>query len=40
MLIGTVGGLASFVVTLFFSPQTRDEELVADLAIIQLAESP
>jgi SHS family lactate transporter-like MFS transporter len=40
MLIGTVGGLVSFVVTLFFSPETRGKEMVADLEIIPLAEVP
>ncbi|HQT78235.1 MAG: hypothetical protein B7Z80_13830 [Rhodospirillales bacterium 20-64-7] len=34
MLIGTVGGLASFVVTLFFSPETKGKELVSQLQIV------
>ncbi|HEX2943796.1 MAG TPA: MFS transporter, partial [Rhodopila sp.] len=34
MLIGTVGGLASFAVTLFFSPETKGKELVSQLQII------
>ena len=33
MLIGTVGGLISFVITLFFSPETKGKELVADLQV-------
>ena len=33
MLIGTLGGLASFVVTLFFSPETKGKVLVADLHV-------
>ncbi len=32
MLIGTVGGLISFVITLFFSPETKGMVMVADLA--------
>jgi len=40
MLIGTVGGLISFIVTLFFSPETKGKIMVADLEIIQLAEVP
>jgi SHS family lactate transporter-like MFS transporter len=40
MLIGTVGGLISFVVTLFFSPETKGKVMEADLEIIQLAEMP
>ena len=40
MLIGTVGGLVSFVITLFFSPETKGKSMVADLEIIQLAEVP
>ena len=32
MLIGTMGGLISFVVTLFFSPETKGTVMVADLA--------
>ena len=34
MLIGTVGGLVSFIVTLFFSPETKGQELVGDLQIV------
>lgn len=40
MLIGTIGGLASFVVTLFFSPETKGKAMNADLEIIRLAEVP
>jgi SHS family lactate transporter-like MFS transporter len=40
MLIGTVGGLISFVVTLFFSPETKGKVIVADLEILPLAEMP
>jgi SHS family lactate transporter-like MFS transporter len=40
MLIGTVGGLVSFVVTLFFSPETKGKEMVADLELLQVAEIP
>ena len=40
MLIGTVGGLISFVITLFFSPETKGQEMVADLQILPLAEIP
>ena len=40
MLIGTVGGLISFVVTLFFSPETKGQEMVADLQLLPLAEIP
>jgi SHS family lactate transporter-like MFS transporter len=40
MLIGTVGGLISFVITLFFSPETRGKELVAELQLLPLAEMP
>ena len=31
MLIGTIGGLISFVVTLFFSPETKGMTMTADL---------
>ena len=34
MLIGTLGGLVSFVVTLFFSPETKGKAMVADLQIL------
>jgi MFS family permease len=34
MLIGTVGGLISFVVTLFFSPETKGRVLAADLQVV------
>jgi hypothetical protein len=34
MLIVTVGGLISFVITLFFIPETKGRELVADLQIV------
>jgi SHS family lactate transporter-like MFS transporter len=40
MLIGTVGGLVSFVVTLFFSPETKGKVMVADLEILPIAEMP
>jgi SHS family lactate transporter-like MFS transporter len=40
MLIGTVGGLTSFVVTLFFSPETKGKVMVADLEIIPVGEMP
>ncbi|HET6234462.1 MAG TPA: MFS transporter [Acetobacteraceae bacterium] len=33
MLIGTVGGLISFVITLFLSPETKGKVLVGDLQI-------
>ena len=39
MLIGTVGGLISFVITLFFSPETNGKVLVADLQIMPLTET-
>ncbi|MGA3005843.1 MAG: MFS transporter [Acetobacteraceae bacterium] len=34
MLIGTVGGLISFVITLFFSPETKGRVMVADLQVV------
>jgi SHS family lactate transporter-like MFS transporter len=34
MLIGTMGGLVSFVITLFFSPETKGKAMAADLQII------
>lgn len=40
MLVGTVGGLVSFVVTLFFSPETKGKAMVADLQVLPLAEIP
>jgi MFS transporter, SHS family, lactate transporter len=40
MLFGTVGGLVSFVITLFFSPETKGKVMVADLEILPLAEMP
>jgi SHS family lactate transporter-like MFS transporter len=40
MLIGTVGGLISFVITLFFSPETKGKVMVADLQILPVAEMP
>jgi MFS transporter, SHS family, lactate transporter len=40
MLIGTVGGLISFVVTLFFSPETMGKTMVPDLEILPIAEVP
>ncbi|HVY14504.1 MAG TPA: MFS transporter [Rhodopila sp.] len=33
MLVGTIGGLVSFVVTLFFSPETKGKVLVSDLQV-------
>jgi len=33
MLIGTVGGLTSFVITLFLSPETKGKVLVGDLEV-------
>ncbi len=40
MVIGTVGGLISFVITLFFSPETMGKTMVADLEILPIAEIP
>jgi SHS family lactate transporter-like MFS transporter len=40
MLIGTMGGLVSFVVTLFFSPETKGRSMSADLAALPVAEMP
>jgi len=40
MLIGTVGGLVSFVITLFLSPETMGKTMTADLEILKLAEMP
>jgi MFS transporter, SHS family, lactate transporter len=40
MLIGTVGGLVSFVITLFFSPETKGVQLVPDLGVTAAAEFP
>lgn len=40
MLIGTVGGLISFVVTLFFSPETKGKSMESDLAIVPSAQVP
>ena len=40
MLVGTVGGLISFVVTLFYSPETKGKSMVADLRILPIAEIP
>ena len=40
MLIGTVGGLISFVVTLFFSPETKGKDHGGGPEIIRLAEIP
>ena len=34
MLIGTVGGLVSFVITLFLSPETKGKVMVGDLEIV------
>jgi hypothetical protein len=34
MLIGTLGGLVSFIITLFFSPETKGQHLVADLQMV------
>ena len=34
MLIATVGGLISFVITLFFSPETKGQAMVADLQVV------
>jgi SHS family lactate transporter-like MFS transporter len=34
MLIGTVGGLISFVITLYFSPETKGKVMVGDLQIV------
>jgi SHS family lactate transporter-like MFS transporter len=39
MLIGTVGGLISFVVTLFFSPETKGQVMEADLKIVSAAQA-
>ncbi|MEA2791770.1 MAG: transporter, family, lactate transporter [Acetobacteraceae bacterium] len=39
MLIGTVGGLISFVVTLFFSPETKGQIMEADLKIVSAAQA-
>jgi SHS family lactate transporter-like MFS transporter len=33
MLVGTVGGLVSFVITLFLSPETKGKVLLADLEL-------
>jgi hypothetical protein len=33
-LIGTLGGLVSFVITLFLSPETKGRVLVGDLGIV------
>jgi SHS family lactate transporter-like MFS transporter len=33
MAIGTLGGLVSFILALFFGPETRGKELVADLVV-------
>ena len=40
MLVGTVGGLISFAVTLFFSPETRGKSMVTELGIVPLVEMP
>jgi SHS family lactate transporter-like MFS transporter len=40
MLIGTVGGLISFVMALFFGPETKGKEMEADLSILRVAEVP
>jgi MFS transporter, SHS family, lactate transporter len=40
MLIGTVGGLIRFVITLFFNPETKGKVMVPDLEILPLAEIP
>jgi SHS family lactate transporter-like MFS transporter len=40
MLVGTVGGLISFVITLFFSPETKGKVMMADLEILPVAEMP
>ena len=37
---GTVGGLISFVVALFFSPETKGKATEADLSILRMAELP
>ncbi|HET6610295.1 MAG TPA: hypothetical protein VFG62_26760 [Rhodopila sp.] len=37
MLIGTIRGLVSFVVTLFFSPETKGKVRVADLQVAPAA---
>jgi MFS transporter, SHS family, lactate transporter len=34
MAIGTLGGLVGFILALFFGPETRGKELVADLVIV------
>ena len=34
MLVGTLGGLMSFAIALFFSTETKGKILVADLHII------
>lgn len=40
MLIGALGGLASFVITLFFSPETMGKSMIADLDILKLVQAP
>jgi hypothetical protein len=34
MLIGTVGGMVSFVITLYLSPETKGKVLLPDLEIV------
>jgi hypothetical protein len=34
MAIGTLGGLVSFILALFFGPETRGKELVAELVVV------
>jgi SHS family lactate transporter-like MFS transporter len=40
MLVGTMGGLVSFILSVSIGPETRDKELVADLEIFATAEIP
>jgi SHS family lactate transporter-like MFS transporter len=40
MLMGTCGGLVSFVFAVLLGPETKGKELTADLAIVRVAEIP
>src|SRR5262249_28751885 len=40
MLIGTVGGLVSFIFALLVGPETMGKELVADIEVFEVAETP
>jgi hypothetical protein len=40
MLISTVGRLISFVVALFFGPETKGKVMKADLSVMRAAEIP